>query len=142
MPVFWYTVHPVNTFSSKQYPYVFSQSPTPIHASSEPEPFIYPNVMTGLAFKSEEIMKLPRVSLQETELILYQRCPELLLKETFVSFNEDEEEFEVIRIPAFLTTAQERICFMVYADQGPDALAINDYHLFDLLRTSERVLTN
>ena len=147
--VFCSTVHPINAVhSSKQIPYVSSQSPAPLHVSSKPlrvssEPeFEYPNVTTGPAFKSEEIMKLPRVSLQETELALYRRSPELLLKETFVSFNEEEEEFEVIRIPAFLTTAQEKTFYVVYADQGPEAFAFLDDHLYDLLRTSERVLSN
>jgi len=31
-------------------------------------------------------MNLPRVPLQEMELIQYQRCPELLQRETFASF--------------------------------------------------------
>ena len=85
-------------------------------------------------------MNLPRVSLQETELVQYQRRPELLERETFVSFNEDEGEYQVFRVPAFLTAGQERIFYVVYADEGPEAVACTDVDLFDLLRTSERVL--
>jgi hypothetical protein len=34
---------------------------------------------------------------------------ELLQRETFVSFDEDEAEHEVFRIPAFITADQERV---------------------------------
>jgi hypothetical protein len=83
-------------------------------------------------------MNLPRVLLQETELIQYQRRPEPLQRETFVSFNE--AEYEVFRIPAFITADQERIFYVVFADEGPEAVAFTHVNLFDLLRTSERVL--
>jgi len=84
-------------------------------------------------------MNLPRVLLQDTELIQYQRNPELLQRDTFVSFNEDEAEYEAFRVSAFFT-ADERIFYVVYADEGPEALACTSIDLFDLLRTSERVL--
>ena len=54
-----------------------------------------------------------------------------------MSFNEYNEEYEAFRIPMFLT-AQERIFYVVYADEGPEAVACTN--LFDLLHTSERVL--
>ena len=85
-------------------------------------------------------MNLPRVLLQETELIQYQHRPELLQMETFVSFDEDEAEYEAFRIPAFITANQERIFYTVYADEGPEAVACTSINLFDLLRTSERVI--
>jgi len=99
---------PINTLS-KQYPYVFPESPAAIHVSSEPAPSDYPTTLAARAFKSKEVMNLPRVSLQETELIQYQRRPELLQRETFVSPDEDEAGYEVFRIPAFITAGQERI---------------------------------
>lgn len=132
---------PINAFLSKQYPYVFPESPSVvIHGSSEPVPSDYPTTLAARAFKSKRIMNLPRVSLQETELIQYQRRPELLQRETFVSFNEDEAEYEAFRIPAFITANQQRIFYVVYADEGPEAVACTSINLFDLLRTSERVL--
>ena len=94
---------PINAFSSKQYPYIFPQSPAAIHVSSEPASD-YPTTLPACAFKSKEVMNLPRDPLQE--LIQYQRCPELLQRETFVSFNEDEADYEVFRIPAFITANQ------------------------------------
>ncbi|KAK2467547.1 hypothetical protein APHAL10511_000402 [Amanita phalloides] len=125
----------------KQYPYVFPESPAAaIHVPSEPAPSDYPATRAARAFKSNEVMNLPRVLLQEAELIQYQRCPELLQRETFMSFNEDEAEYEVFRIPAFITADQERIFYVVYADEGPEAVACTSVNLFDLLRTSERVL--
>lgn len=132
---------PINAFLSKQYPYVFPESTSVvIHGSSEPVPSDYPTTLAARAFKSKRIMNLPRVSLQETELIQYQRRPELLQRETFVSFNEDEAEYEAFRIPAFITANQQRIFYVVYADEGPEAVACTSINLFDLLRTSERVL--
>jgi hypothetical protein len=86
-------------------------------------------------------MNLPRASLQETELTKYQHRPELLQKETFVSFNEDEAEYEAFRIPIFITAGEERIFYVVYANEGPEAVAFTtSINLFDLLRTSKRVL--
>ena len=87
-------------------------------------------------------MNLPRASLQEAELIQYQRRPELLQGETFMSSSEDEEEYQVFRVPAFITASQDKIFYVVYADEGPEAVACTSDELFDLLRTSERVLSN
>ncbi|KAF8343486.1 hypothetical protein F5887DRAFT_973233 [Amanita rubescens] len=103
------------------------KSPAAIDVSSEPA-------------SSKEVMNLPRVPLQEMELIQYQRCPELLQRETFVSFNEVEAYYEVFRIPAFITADQEIFFYVVYADEGPEAMVCTSVDLFDLLRTSERVL--
>ncbi len=55
-------------------------------------------------------------------------------------FNQDEEEYQVFRIPAFLTVDQERIFYMVYAGDMPEAFAFTSVHLFEDLRTSERVV--
>ena len=127
----------INAFFSKKHPYVFPKSPAvAIHLSSEPTPSDYPTALPARAFKSNEVMNLPRVSLQKTELIQYQHRPELLQREIFVSFNEDE----VFRIPVFITAGQERIFYVVYADEGPEAVACTSVDLFDLLRTSERIL--
>ena len=125
----------INAFLSKQYPYVFPESPVEaIHVSAESASSDYPNTR---AFGSKEIMNLPRTSLQETDLIRYDG--ELLHRETFVSFDEDEG-YEVIRIPAFITAGRETIFYVVYADEGLEAVACTSNNLFDLLRTSERVL--
>ncbi|KAF8349643.1 hypothetical protein F5887DRAFT_947384 [Amanita rubescens] len=124
----------------KQYPYIFPQSPVAIHVSSEPAPSDYPTTLLARAFKSEEVINLPRVSLEETEIIQYQHSPRLLQRETFVSFNEDEACYEVFRIPAFITADQEKVFYVVYADEGPEAVACTSVNLFDFLRTSERVL--
>lgn len=85
-------------------------------------------------------MSLPRVPVQQTELTQYQHHPELLQTETFASFDEDEAEHEIFRIPAFVTADQERIFYVMYADEGPEAVACTSIDLFDLLRTSQRVL--
>jgi len=134
---------PINTFSSKQDPYVIPSQlfPAPIDYEYAPL-FDYPNTIPARTFESEEVMNLPRVPIQEVELMQYQRHPELLQKETFVSYNKHDEEYEVFRIPAFVTGMdQERIFYMVYADM-PEAFAITNTHLFEDLRTSERVLSN
>lgn len=124
----------------------FPESPAAaFHVPSEPVqvvPSDYPTTLPACAFKSEEVMNLSRVTLQAEEVIHYQRHPELLQRDTFVSLNEDEEEYEVFRIAAFITADQERIFYVVYADEGPEAVAYSSVDLFDsdLLRTSERVL--
>ena len=100
----------------------------------------YPTTLATRGFKSTEVMNLPRASLQETELNNYHHHPELLYKETFVSFNNDEAEYEAFRIPMFITAGQERIFYVVYADEGPEAVAFTSSNLYDLLRTSKRVL--
>jgi hypothetical protein len=133
----------INAFLRRKYPYI----PPPPHSAavSSEQPsdnlndFDYPITLAARAFNSTEVMNLPRVSLQETELSKYQNHPELLQRETFVSFNEDEAEYEAFRIPMFITAGQERIFYVVYADGGPEAVALTSIHLFDLLRTSELV---
>ena len=103
------------------------------------QPSNYPTTLSARAFNSTEIMNLPRVSLQETELSEYQRRPELLQKETFVFFKENKAEHETFRIPMFITAGQDRIFYVVYGDEGPEAVAFSSIDLFDLLRTSELV---
>ena len=122
---------------SKKYPYI-PPPPNSAAVSSE-QPSGYPIALAARPFKSTEVMNLPRVSLQETELSKYQHRPELLQRETFVSFNEDKEEYEAFRIPMFITSGQERIFYVVYADEGPEAVAFTSIHLFELLRTSKLV---
>jgi hypothetical protein len=127
---------------SKKNPYAFPQSPSvSLDVAIQPAASSdYPTTLAARAFKWTEIRNLPRASLQETELTKYQRRPELLQKETFVSFNDDEAEHEAFRIPMFITAGQERIFYVVYADEGPEAVAFTSSNLFDLLRISERVL--
>ena len=122
---------PINALS-KRYPYI--PPPESAVVSSE-QSSRYPATIPASAFKSTDVLNLPRASLQETELSKYQHRPELLQGETFVS-NEDEEAF---RIPMFITAGQERIFYVVYADEGPEAVAFTSIHLFDLLRRSELV---
>jgi hypothetical protein len=133
----------LTAFSSKKYPYIPESPSAAIHAnipvSSESPPSDYPITLPARAFKSTEVMELPCVSVQETELTEYQHRPELLQKETFVSFNEDQAEYEAFRIPMFITSGEERIFYVVYADEGPEAVAFTSINLFDLLRTSKRV---
>jgi hypothetical protein len=141
--VFWSSVHAYycNAFFSKQHPYVFPESPAAaIHVPSESAPSDYPATLPARAFQSKEVMNLPRVSVREADLNYYQRRPELVQTETFVSFDEDQAEYEVFRIPAFITAGQEKISYVVYADEGPEALACTFVDLIDLLRTSERVV--
>jgi len=66
----------------KQYPYVFPESPSV--AIPKPAPSDYPITLAARGFKSKEVMNLPRVSLQERELIQYQRRPELLQRDLCV----------------------------------------------------------
>ena len=124
----------INAFLSKKYPYI--PPPPESAAVSSEQPSDYPITLAARAFKSTEVMNLARVSLQETELSEYQHRPDLLQRETFVSFNEDKAEYEAFRIPMFITAGQERIFYVVYADEGPEAVAFTSVHLFDLLRTS------
>ncbi|KAF8808767.1 hypothetical protein BYT27DRAFT_7095966 [Phlegmacium glaucopus] len=129
---------PIKAFLSKQYPYIFPESSSAaIHISSEPAPSDYPTTLVVCTFELKEVMNLPRVLLQETELIQYQCNPELLQRETFVSFNEDEADYKVFHILAFITADQERAFYVVYADEGPEAVACTSINLFDLLCTSE-----
>ena len=154
----------INAFLSKKYPYIFPETPSTaihvssesvpsdypitllpespsvaIHVSSEPVLSDYPITLPARAFKSTEVMNLPCVSVQKTELMEYQHRPELLQRETFVSFNEDQDEYGFFRIPMFITPGQERTFYVVYADEGPEAVAFTSIDLFDLLRTSKRV---
>ena len=134
---------PINAFSSKRFPYIVPSSPAAIHVPSqaEPAPSDYPITLLARGFKSTDVMNLPRVTVDETEVIQYQHCPRLLQRQTFVSFNENEEKYQVFRIPAFITADQEKVFYVVYADEGPEAVACTSIDLFGLLRTSERVLT-
>ena len=119
---------------------MFPESPSAaIHVPSESVLFDYPKSLLARAFKSTEVMNLPCVSVQKAELIEYQHRPELLQGKTFVSFNEDHEEYEAFRIPMFITSCQERFFYLVYADEGSGAVAFTSVNLFELLRTSKRV---
>jgi hypothetical protein len=114
--------------------------PPAIYVPYQPAPD-YPITLPARGFKSEEVMNLPRVSLQETEVIQYQHYPQLLQRETFVYFDEDDEKYQIFRIPAFIPTANPEITFYLeYADEGPEAVAWADFHLFEILRTSKRIL--
>ena len=122
--------------------YPTAPSDHPTAPSDHPtSPSDYPTTLAARGFKSTEVMDLPRASLQEMELNKYHHHPELLHKETFVSFNNDEAEYEAFRIPMFITAGQERIFYVVYADEGPEAVAFTSSNLYDLLRTSKRVLS-
>jgi len=57
-----------------------------------------------------------------------------------VSFDENKAEYKVFRIPAFITADQDRFFYVVYADEGPEAVACTTVNLFGLLRTSQRVV--
>ena len=62
----------IDAFLSKNYPYTFLEAPP---VAIQPAPSSYPTTLAARAFKSTEIMNLPRASLQETELT---HRPELL----------------------------------------------------------------
>ena len=49
-----------------------------------------------------------------------------------MSFHEDEAEYFVFRIAALITANQVRILYVVYADEGPEAVACTGVDLFDL----------
>jgi hypothetical protein len=84
---------------------------------------------------------LRRVPITKTELLQYQQHPEQLQKETFVSFNPDDGEWEVFRVFAFLTLDGDKIFYLVFADKGAEAVAWSKDQFFQLLCTSNRVLT-
>lgn len=123
----------------KQHPYVFPKSPAAAIRASPAAPSDYPITLPARGFESKQVINLPRIQLQETELTQYQRRPELLQMETFVCFDENENVYQAFRIPAFITAGGERTFDVVHADEGPEAVAWTSAHLFDRLRTSERL---
>ena len=133
----------INVFLSNKFPY----SPPPdsftaaIQVSSESAPPDYPISLPARAFKITDVNNRPLVPIQKTELIEYQHRPELLQKETFVAIDEEKEEpeYEAYRIPMFIVSGQERIFYVVYADEGSEAVAFTSDNLLDLLRRSKRV---
>ena len=59
-------------------------------------------------------------------------CPSIKMKKSIKSFV----------IPAFITANQEKVFYVVYADEDPGAVAWTSANLFHLLHTSERVIAN
>jgi hypothetical protein len=127
-------------FTSKKYPYVFPSRP-PVQITSKPLDSGYPLVLPAPSFKSDEIVGLRRVPITKTELLQYQQHPEQLQKETFVSFNSDDGEWEVFRVFAFLTLDRDKIFYLVFADDDAEAVAWSKDQFLQLLCTSNRVLT-
>ena len=82
-----------------------------------------------------------RAPVSETEFVYYKQHPEQLQKETFVSFNADDGQWEVFRVFAFLTLDGDKIFYLVFADEDPEAVAWSNSDFFNLLCTSQRVLT-
>jgi hypothetical protein len=109
---------PINAFLSKQYPYVFPQSPVAIHISSEPAPSDYSTTLLARAFKSEEVINLPRVSLEETEIIILRGCfrgrllcPSMKMKHVMNSFVFRRLSLQI----------KKKFFYVVCADEGPEA---------------------
>ena len=133
--------HAYLILTSNRYPYVVPKSPPSVQIASDLGSSDYPLILPARCFKSDEIINLPCVRICETELIRYEEQPELLQKETFVSFDVDGTKCEVYRVSAFLTTDREKIYYLVFADEGAEAVAWSSYDFFDLLLKSQRVST-
>lgn len=105
-------------------------------------PLDYPLVLPARSFKSEEIVGLRRVRVSKTEVVRYKQHPEQLQKETFVSVNADDGQLEFFRVSAFLTLDGDKIFYLIYADEGAEAVAWSNNDFLNLLCTSQRVLTS
>ena len=105
---------PIDAFSSKQYPYVFDEPP--IHNLNHHPIIPLPSLVvyssqkrswTCLVFRSK-IWRLSSINVAQN----FYTAPE-----TFMSFDEDEADYQVFRIAAFITAGRERLTVSEYTDK-------------------------
>ncbi|KAJ7780665.1 hypothetical protein DFH07DRAFT_793094 [Mycena maculata] len=107
------------------------QAPTPIAN----DPLQYPMTLPARSLTFEEIGNATRVKVTGTAVAGYQRNPDCLPGHVFVS--ESSEGVEAFRVSSILTTENKKTLFyLVFADEGPEAVCHTSEDFFVLLSTS------
>ena len=123
------TCHSQDHLSSLGY-----QIPTP-PTPTEPQ---YPLVLDATAFTLEELVSFRRIRVSTTDISKYRRNTDLLTKHTFVTSAPDGSE-KAFRVSTVLTGG-EKLVYVVFADDGPEAVSYSLKDFFDLLSTSKRAV--
>jgi hypothetical protein len=96
-------------------------------------------VLPARGFTFEEIASTERSPVAPAEVSGYRRNPDHLPDSTFVSTNL--EGVEAFRVASILSSGRkEKLYYLVFSDEGPEAVAHSTDDFFALLASSERVL--
>ncbi|KAJ7929803.1 hypothetical protein B0H13DRAFT_1859285 [Mycena leptocephala] len=96
-------------------------------------------VLPARGFTVEEIASAERCPVAPAEVSAYRRNPDRLPDYTFVSTNS--EGVEAFRVASILSSSRkEELYYLVFSDEGPEAVAHSTDDFFTLLASSERVL--
>ncbi|KAF9000800.1 hypothetical protein BDZ89DRAFT_1170251 [Hymenopellis radicata] len=105
-----------------------------------PSAIEYPVVLPGQPFSRSDILHYPRESMLPTEVAFYKTNPGPLSELTFTTSGEMGDE--AFRVSSFLTIGTEKIFYLVFADEGAEAVAYSSSDFFTLLESSQRVITD
>ncbi|KAF9000808.1 hypothetical protein BDZ89DRAFT_694084 [Hymenopellis radicata] len=100
----------------------------------------YPLVLPGQPFSWSDILQYPRESMLPTEVAFYKTNPGPLSELTFTTSGEMGDE--AFRVSSFLTIGTEKIFYLVFADEGAEAVGYSNSDFFTLLGSSKRVITD
>ncbi|KAJ7821531.1 hypothetical protein B0H14DRAFT_2830952 [Mycena olivaceomarginata] len=99
----------------------------------------YPTALPARSLTFDEIGNAARVEVTTAAYAGYRRNYDHLLNEIFVS--ESSEGIEAFRVSSILITEnQERLFYLVFAGEGPEAVCHSLEDFFALLSTSARLL--
>ena|ERR1700761_2428210 len=98
----------------------------------------YPAVLPARSLTIEEIGDV-RVKVDAVDIEKYRQKPDYLPDQIFVSASSGE--IEAFRVSAILTTeAKEKLYYLVFAGDGPEAYGHSSKDFFDILSSSYRVV--
>ncbi|KAJ7212283.1 hypothetical protein GGX14DRAFT_564755 [Mycena pura] len=101
----------------------------------------YPLVLDATAFTFEGLGSFQRIRVSADDIARYRRDLGPLTKHTFVMSGPDGSE-KAFRVSAMLLTGGEKMVYVVFADDGPQAVSYSLTDFFDLLSTSERAVVH
>ena len=114
-----------------------NSAPLPLTpAPADPVEFEYPVILPGHPFSFKSIASCSRVPLSQDEVNGYRHNPDLIHNFTFVSATA-KDGTEAFQVSAILAIAKEKLFYLVFADEGPEAVSYSYKDFFELLATSE-----
>ncbi|KAJ6494912.1 hypothetical protein DFH09DRAFT_1206226 [Mycena vulgaris] len=131
------------TLPSQLHPLLANALAPPRRSVSTPaandHPLQYPIGLPGRSFTFDEIGNAARVQVTGAAIAEYRRNPDRLPEEAFVS--ESPEGLEAFRVSSILSTEnQDKLFYLVFANEGPETVYHSSDDFFALISTSARLL--
>jgi hypothetical protein len=122
---------------------------TPSWQKNAPQPSLSPEefeddpplVLAARAFAVKDVIAASRVAVSSDELAAYKCNPDQLPAIYFLSSATPGEE-EAFRLSSILLWKKEKFYYVVFADEGPEAVCHTADAFFELLSTSYRLVYN